>query len=42
MTKKGKTVLAVTISTAAILLGAAATAVIICKKIYEKKYFSAN
>lgn len=42
MTKKGKIVLAVSVSTVAILIGSVAVGAVICKRIYEKKYFSAN
>lgn len=42
MTKKGKIVLAVTLSTTLLAASAAAATVVICKKIYEKKYFSVN
>ena len=42
MTKKGKIVLAVSLSATFIAAGAAAATVIICKKIYEKNYFSVN
>lgn len=42
MTKKGKIVLAVSVSTVTILIGSVAVGAMICKKIYEKKYFSAN
>ena len=43
MDKKTKIILAVSITGAVVAVGAAATAtIIVCKKIYEKKYFSAN
>lgn len=42
MTKKGKISLAVSLSAAVMLLGAAAAAAVMCKMIYEKKYFDAN
>lgn len=42
MSKKGKLILAVTLSTTLLAAGAAAAAVVVCKKIYEKKYFSVN
>lgn len=42
MTKKGKIILAVSFSTVAVLVGSVAVSAVICKKIYEKKYFSAN
>ena len=42
MTKKGKIILAVTLSSAVIAAGAATAAVVICKRIYEKTYFSAD
>lgn len=42
MEKKGKIILAVSVTTAVLAAGAAAAAVVICKKIYEKNYFSAN
>lgn len=43
MDKKAKVFLAVSITGAVVAVGAAAAAsVIVCKKIYEKKYFSAN
>lgn len=43
MDKKGKIILAVSITSAILAVGSAAAAtVIVCKKIYEKKYFSAN
>lgn len=42
MTNKGKISLAVSLSAAVMLLSAAAAAAVICKKIYEKKYFDAN
>lgn len=42
MTKKGKIILAVSVSTVAVLVGSVAVGTVICKRIYEKKYFSAN
>ena len=42
MTKKGKIVLAVSLSATIFAVGSAAAAVMICKKIYEKNYFSAD
>ena len=42
MTRKGKIILAVTLSSAVIAAGAAAATVVICKRIYEKTYFSAD
>jgi hypothetical protein len=43
MDKKSKLILAISITSAALAVSAAAAAsVIVCKKIYEKKYFSAN
>lgn len=42
MTKKGKISLVVSLSAAVVLMGAAAAAAVMCKKIYEKKYFEAN
>lgn len=42
MTKKAKIILAVSLSTVAVAASAAAATVVICKKIYEKNYFSVN
>lgn len=42
MTKKGKIILAVSLSATIFVVGSAAAAVMICKKIYEKNYFSVN
>ncbi len=42
MTKTGKTILAVSIFSAVILVASVSAGVVVCKKIYEKKYFSAN
>lgn len=42
MTKKGKIILAVSLPTIAVLIGSVAVGAVICKKIYEKKYFSVN
>ena len=43
MDKKSKIILAVSITGAVVAVGAAAaTTVVVCKKIYEKKYFSAD
>lgn len=41
MTKKGKTVLAISVFSVVLAVSATAGAVV-CKRIYEKKYFSAN
>ncbi len=41
MTKKEKIVLAISVSSV-VLAASAAVGVMVCKKIYEKKYFSAN
>ena len=40
MSKKGKVILAVSISTSVLALSAAAVTVFVCKRIYEKNYFS--
>lgn len=42
MTKKDKIILAASVSTAVILIGTVAFGAVICRKIYEKKYFSVN
>lgn len=42
MSKKAKIILAVTVSASFVAFGAAAATVVICKKIYEKNYFSAD
>ncbi len=42
MTKKAKIILAVSLSTVAVAASAAAATVVVCKKIYEKNYFSVN
>lgn len=42
MTKKAKLMIAVTITTTVLAAGAAAAAAVICKRIYEKTYFSAD
>lgn len=43
MDKKSKIILAVSITSAVLAVSAAAVStVIVCKKIYEKKYFSAD
>ncbi len=42
MTKKGKIVFALSVSTVAVLAVSAAVGTVVFKKIYEKKYFSAN
>lgn len=42
MTKKGKIVFALSVSTVAVLAVSVAVVAVVCKKIYEKKYFSAN
>ncbi len=40
MSKKGKIILAASISTSVLALTAAAVTVFVCKRIYEKNYFS--
>ena len=40
MSKKGKIILAASISTSILALTAAAVTVFVCKRIYEKNYFS--
>ena len=40
MSKKGKIILAASISTSVFALTAAAVTVFVCKRIYEKNYFS--
>ena len=40
MTKRGKIVIALSVCASLIPAGAAAAAIIICKRIYEKNYFS--
>ena len=40
MSKKGKIILAASISTSVLDLTAAAVTVFVCKRIYEKNYFS--
>lgn len=42
MTKKGKIVFALSVSTVAVLACTVAVGAVVCKKIYEKTYFSAN
>ena len=42
MSKKAVLALTVSLSAAVLLIGAAAAGTMICKKIYEKNYFSAN
>ncbi|MBO5343288.1 MAG: hypothetical protein J6A57_02415 [Ruminococcus sp.] len=42
MSKKAVIALTVSLSAAALLVSAAAVGTVICKKIYEKNYFSAN
>ncbi len=42
MTKKRKNVLAVSVSAIAVLAVSATVGVFVCRKIYEKKYFSAD
>lgn len=42
MSKNGKIALAVSLSAAILTAAAAAAAVVICKKIYEKNYFTAD
>lgn len=42
MSKKAIIALTVSLSAAALLAGAAVAGTIICKKIYEKNYFSAD
>ena len=42
MTKKSKVILAISITVTVAAVTAAAASVVVCKKIYEKKYFSAN
>lgn len=42
MTKKGKIVLAVSVSLTVVAVSAAAASFVVCKRIYEKKYFSVN
>ena len=40
MSKKGKIILAASISTSVLALTAAAVTVFVCKRIFEKNYFS--
>ena len=40
MSKKGKIILAASISTSVLALTAAAVTAFVCKRIYEKTYFS--
>ncbi len=40
MSKNGKIVLAVTVTTTVLAASAAAAAVYVCRKIYQKKYFT--
>ena len=40
MTKRGKIVISLSVCASLIAAGAAAAAIIICKRIYEKNYFS--
>ena len=42
MSKKAVIALTVSLSAAALLVSAAAVGTVICKKIYEKNYFSSN
>ncbi len=42
MSKKAVIALTVSLSAAVLVIGAAVAGTIICKKIYEKNYFSAN
>jgi hypothetical protein len=42
MSKKAIIALTVSLSATVLLVGAATAGTLICKKIYEKKYFSAN
>lgn len=42
MSKKGKIILAVSVSTVTLLAVSATVGVMVCKKIYEKKYFSVD
>ena len=40
MSKKGKVILAASISTSVLAFTAAAVTIFVCKRIYEKNYFS--
>jgi hypothetical protein len=40
MSKKGKIILAASVSTSVLALTAAVVTVFVCKRIYEKNYFS--
>ncbi len=42
MSKKGKIILAVSVSTVTLFVVSASVGVMVCKKIYEKKYFSVD
>lgn len=42
MSKKAVIALTISLSAVAALIGAAAAGTVICKKLYEKNYFSAN
>lgn len=42
MSKKAIIALTVSISATVVVMGAVAVGTVICKKIYEKNYFSAN
>lgn len=42
MEKKGKIIIAVSISAVAFAVGTAVTMVILCKRIYDKHYFTVN
>ncbi|HOO06086.1 MAG TPA: hypothetical protein PLY43_02610 [Ruminococcus sp.] len=42
MSKKAKIILAVSITSTVIAAGATTAALLICKKLYEKNYFSAD
>ena len=40
MSKKGKIILAASVSTSVLAITAAAVPIFVCKRIYEKNYFS--
>ncbi|WP_296728941.1 hypothetical protein [Ruminococcus sp.] len=40
MSKKGKIILAASVSTSVLAIAAAAVTIFVCKRIYEKNYFS--
>lgn len=42
MTKNGKVVFAVSVSAVAVIAFSLTVGAVMCKKIYEKKYFSVN